>query len=61
MLTPAPALTLYVWVVDRWQGKVESRASDEHDELGWFRPEETDGLDLVAAFLKEVISDATAG
>ena len=61
VLTPMPDLTLYVWVVDRWEGTVENQAPDEHDEVGWFRPEETTRLNLVDDFLKEVISDGTAG
>ena len=61
VLTPAPDLTLYVWVVYRWQGMAENQALDEHDEIDWFRPEETDGLDLVDDFLEALISDAMAG
>lgn len=59
VLTPASDLTLHVWVVDQWYGMVENRAPDEHDEVRWFRPEETDQLDLVDDFLGVLILEAT--
>ncbi|MEM7337235.1 MAG: NUDIX domain-containing protein [Actinomycetota bacterium] len=61
VLTPAPDLTLHVWLVERWDGTIENHAPDEHDEIGWFWSEETDALNLVDHFLEEMISDATAG
>lgn len=60
VLTPAPDLTLHVWVVDQWHGTVENQAPDEHDEVCWFRPEDTHQLDLVDDFLEALISEATA-
>lgn len=27
---------LHVWVVSAWRGEVTNKATDEHDELGWF-------------------------
>lgn len=49
-LAPAADLTLKVWIVDRWQGEVENRAPDEHDEIGWFRPHEADRLTFVDGY-----------
>lgn len=47
-------------VVDRWNGEVENRAPDEHDEIGWFRPDEAADLDLVDVFLADLIFAAAA-
>lgn len=60
-LTPVADLTLNVWLVDRWDGEVENRAPDEHDEIGWFRPDEADQLNLVDAFLADLIRTAASG
>ena len=60
-LTPAADLTLNVWLVDRWDGEIENRAPDEHDEIAWFRPEEADQLNLVDAFLADLIRTAASG
>lgn len=57
-LNPVPDLTLNVWIVDEWRGAVENRAPDEHDEIGWFRPDETEELDLVDGFLADLIRSA---
>lgn len=39
-LTPTADLTLHLWIVEHWQGDVKNRAPEEHDAIGWFRPEE---------------------
>lgn len=34
------SVRLNAWLVDAWQGTPRNAAPDEHDEIGWFRPEE---------------------
>jgi 8-oxo-dGTP pyrophosphatase MutT (NUDIX family) len=34
------AVLLSAWLVGDWQGTPENVAPDEHDAIGWFRPEE---------------------
>ena len=31
---------LSAWLVGRWEGAPTNAAPEEHDEIGWFRPEE---------------------
>ena len=57
-LSPAPDLTLKVWVVEQWDGEVQNRAKAEHDAIGWFGPDETDQLHLVDERLVDLIRDA---
>lgn len=56
---PAPDVTLSVWIVRRWHGVVENLAPTEHDQIGWFTPQETERLDLVDDFLSELVNEAT--
>ncbi len=41
-----PALDLHAFVVTRWDGEPVNAAPDEHDDLGWFLPEDLAGLRL---------------
>jgi 8-oxo-dGTP pyrophosphatase MutT (NUDIX family) len=59
VLTPSPDLTIHVWIVERWRGRLRNRAPHEHDAIGWFRPEQTSDLELVDDALTELISEAT--
>jgi 8-oxo-dGTP diphosphatase len=34
------SVLLSAWLVDDWQGTPTNVATDEHDEIRWFRPEE---------------------
>jgi mutator protein MutT len=34
------SLRLSAWLVGEWEGTPTNVAPDEHDEIGWFRPEE---------------------
>lgn len=43
---PETGLDLTVWLVTRWNGTVENRQAEEHDEIAWFRVEELAGLDF---------------
>lgn len=45
-------LTLRVYVVSAWSGRVENRSPDEHDDVQWFGPHMIESLDLAhPAFL----------
>jgi len=35
-----------VWVITNWAGEVRNAAPDEHDEIGWFRAGDLDGLEM---------------
>ncbi len=37
-----------VWALPRWNGEVENRAPQEHDDLRWFRIDHLGDLDLAA-------------
>ncbi len=41
-----PTIEMHAFVVDRWDGEPVNAASDEHDQLGWFRPSELAALKL---------------
>lgn len=41
-----PNLTMTAFVVTRWRGEPTNAAPDEHDDLGWFTPEQIAGLTL---------------
>ena len=37
---------LDIWVVDEWEGSIENRCPDEHDDLRWVTAAEARGLEL---------------
>ena len=41
-----PSLELHAFRVTRWSGEPVNAAPEEHDALGWFRPEELSDLTL---------------
>ncbi|MBB6628686.1 NUDIX domain-containing protein [Nocardioides sp. KIGAM211] len=47
-----PALALQAFVVRRWDGEPVNAAPDEHDDLGWFGPDDLDDLVLAHAGLR---------
>ena len=40
------SLSMDVWLIDTWEGTPRNRASDEHDRIAWFAPEDVDALSL---------------
>ena len=46
---------LSAWLVDEWRGEPTNVAVDEHDNIGWFRPDE------LPAFAHELVGTALAG
>lgn len=59
VLTPSADLTIHLWIVERWSGTVSNCAPEEHDQIGWFRPEQTTQLELVDDALRDLIDEAT--
>ncbi|NYE68924.1 NUDIX domain-containing protein [Microlunatus parietis] len=41
-----PTIELHAYLVDRWDGTPVNAAPDEHDQLGWFAPDELAKLKL---------------
>ncbi|MEU8816898.1 NUDIX domain-containing protein [Actinoplanes sp. NPDC048796] len=56
------AIRLSAWMVGEWSGTPANAAPEEHDEIGWFRPEELPPLahDLVRQALLQAMRDAPA-
>lgn len=57
---PTADLELHLFVVERWSGTVANHAPEEHDELGWFRPEDLTGLTLAHPALRALLDAALA-
>ncbi len=53
---------LSAWLVSQWQGTPTNAAPAEHDDIGWFRPEELPPLahELVGSVLVEALRDDRA-
>ncbi len=41
-----PSLDVHAFLVTRWDGEPLNAAPEEHDDLGWFRPDQLAGLTL---------------
>lgn len=39
-------LDLTIWVIAEWQGEVQNRQPDEHDDIAWFGPLDLPSLEL---------------
>lgn len=55
------SIRLSAWLVSEWEGTPANVAPDEHDEIGWFRPEELPSLahELVAQALVQAMRAPT--
>lgn len=51
------SVSLSAWLVSEWRGTPSNLAPDEHDDIGWFRPEEMPPLAhaLIASTLVDAI------
>ena len=43
---PSNGLHMAIWLVSQWDGRVENRASEEHDRIDWFSREDLSDLEL---------------
>ena len=46
MTVSDPALDMHGFLVTRWAGEPVNAASEEHDDLGWFRPNDLAALKM---------------
>lgn len=53
-------LDLWVYAVSAWEGCVENRQPDEHDELGWFGPRQLTELRLAHPALRDLLAYSPA-
>jgi 8-oxo-dGTP diphosphatase len=55
-----PDFDCCIWVVREWIG-VPHVASDEHDDMGWWPPEATEGLSLAVESYRPLLQRAVSG
>jgi 8-oxo-dGTP diphosphatase len=55
-----PDFDCRIWVVRQWIG-IPHIASDEHDDLGWWRPAETEDLTLAVESYRPILQRAVSG
>ena len=53
-----PDFDCRIWVVSEWIGVPHRIASDEHDDMGWWPPEATDGLSLAIESYRPLLQRA---